>query len=91
MRATPPHPQWFFMQQRRAPPPNFTWLDRRRRGVHGVGDRLDRDYASIADDHLVRIQRCYGATHALLWSPTATEMPVLYEDQAYKIVRIEVR
>ena len=37
-----------------APPPNFTWLDRRRRGVHGVGDRLDRDYASIADDHLVR-------------------------------------
>ena len=74
-----------------APPPNFTWLDRRRRGVHGVGDRLDRDYASIADDHLVRIQRRYGATHALLWSPTATEMPVLYEDQAYKIVRIEVR
>ena len=74
-----------------APPPNFTWLDRRRRGVFGVGDRFDRDYASIADDHLVRIQQRYGATHALLWSPTATEMPVLYEDQAYKIVRIEVR
>ena len=56
-----------------------------------VNPDFHRDYASIADDHLVRIQRRYGATHALLWSPTATEMPVLYEDQAYTIVRIAVR
>jgi len=50
---------------------------------------LDRNYAVFEDEHLVRVQQRYGATHALLWPQTATNMPVLYEDQAFKIVRIE--
>jgi len=50
---------------------------------------LDRNYAVFEDEHLVRVQQRYGATHALLWPQTATRMPVLYEDQAFKIVRIE--
>lgn len=50
---------------------------------------LDANYAVIDDAHLRRVQQRYGATHALLWPRTETAMPVLYEDPAFKIVRIE--
>lgn len=50
---------------------------------------LDENFAVIDDDHLLRVQRRYGATHALLWPDAPTGMPVLYQDEAFKIVRIE--
>lgn len=52
---------------------------------------LDANYLTIGDEHLREVAARYGATHALLWPPTETEMPVLYEDAAFKIVRIEPR
>jgi hypothetical protein len=50
---------------------------------------LDDNYAVIDAGHLLRVRERYGATHALLWSQTPTDLPVLYEDAAFKIVRID--
>ena len=52
---------------------------------------LDANFAVVDDAHLQRVRQRYGATHALLWPLTDTAMPVLYEDAAFKIVRIEGR
>ena len=74
-------------------------LDLRHTGVTGASlallknlpklRSLDLSYLTITDEHLLRVAERYGATHALLWPRTATRMPVLYEDLAFKIVRVE--
>ncbi len=50
---------------------------------------LSDRYARISDDRLLALRRRYGATHALLPKQTRSRMAVLYEDDRYKINRIE--
>ena len=50
---------------------------------------LDAHYATIDDEHLRAVRRRYGATHALLWPGVSTDMPELFADEYFKIVRIE--
>jgi len=50
---------------------------------------LDENYALIDDERLIAVSRRYGATHALLWPNAPSRMPVLYQDEYFKVVRIE--
>ena len=50
---------------------------------------LHDKYAGISDDRLLALKRRYGATHALLFKQTRSRMPVLYEDDRYKLTRID--
>jgi hypothetical protein len=68
----------------------FTYAGRNEGRLPNMA-QLDRNYANIGDDHLARLQQRYGATHALLWRGIELGMPVVYEDEIYRIVRIEER
>jgi hypothetical protein len=68
----------------------FTYAGRAGGELPGVA-QIDRYYAAIDADHLARLRERYGATHALLWRGTETGLPVLYEGQRHRIVRIEER
>jgi len=52
-------------------------------------DELDNQYRRITEEQMLETRRKYGATHAVLYSETPCDMPVLFQDALYKVVRIE--
>lgn len=54
-------------------------------------EALDKAYRATSDAHLRQIADRYGATHALLYSETATGLPELYVDGTYRIVELSPR
>ena len=46
------------------------------------------DYHAITPQRVRMVAEKYGATHAVLFSETATPLPILYDDGAYKLVEI---
>ncbi len=72
------------------------WMDRMtnvygatdRKGFAAAGELTER-YRSISDAHLARVSRSYGAGYALLFLETPTDFPVIYEDENYRLVRLD--
>lgn len=59
-------------------------------GFPALGE-LDRRYRTITDEHLHMISDTYDADFAILYKTTETKMPVAFENDHYKIVRITPR
>ena len=49
---------------------------------------LENSYRNIHDDKLLALQTEYSITHAILFVETETQFPVLFENNAYKIVEL---
>jgi hypothetical protein len=49
---------------------------------------LDKAYRSTTDAHLRELAEHYGATHAVLYSETATDLPQLYANDRYRVVQL---
>ena len=60
-------------------------------GGVAANEALDKAYRATSDAHLRQIADRYGATHALLYSETATGLPELYVDGTYRIVELSSR
>ncbi len=45
-------------------------------------------YRQISDSQLALLGQKYAASHAILYTETATSLPVLYQNEAYKIVAL---
>jgi len=58
------------------------------RNGHAALAHLENEYRAIDDSRLVAIGNRYGATHAVLYTDTETDLPVIYEDEQYRIVVI---
>lgn len=71
------------------------WYDRMQRvygKVEGGGfealQQMDDAYRGISQQQLMQLARRYGADYALLYSQTATGLPVVFKNQAYQLVRL---
>jgi len=49
---------------------------------------LEDAYRSITDEHLLMLAGRYGATHALLYAETETSLPVVYDNDNYRLVSL---
>jgi hypothetical protein len=49
---------------------------------------LEERYRTISTEHIRRVGERYGATHAILHAETETDLPIIYQDESYRIVRI---
>jgi hypothetical protein len=50
---------------------------------------MDRSYRAITDKKLIYIAKKYGSLYAVLYKETPTPFPILFENDTYKIVKIE--
>jgi hypothetical protein len=57
-------------------------------GGFAAARKMDRIYRQINDDKLLELAKRYGASHALLYIDTATDLTVLYADENYRIVEL---
>jgi len=57
-------------------------------GFEGARE-LDQQYHQISESKIHYLAANYGASHAVLYKDTPCAFPVLYEDEIYKLVRIE--
>jgi hypothetical protein len=53
-----------------------------------VKEVLAERYRSISREQLLRAGKKYGATHAVLYKNTCCDLPVLFADETYKIVKL---
>jgi hypothetical protein len=51
---------------------------------------LEEMYREIDDAKLIRVANEYGASYAVLYSETETDLPVLYVNGTYKVVKLNV-
>lgn len=61
-------------------------------GTDGLGfdaaRRMDARYHEIGEERILAVALKYGATYAVLYADTPTELPVIYRNDAYKVVRL---
>jgi hypothetical protein len=57
-------------------------------GGFAASRKMDRVYRQINDDKLLELAKRYGASHALLYIETVTDLAVLYADDNYRIVEL---
>lgn len=50
--------------------------------------RMDAHHRAVDDRRLAAIARRYGARYAVLYAQTRTQLPVLYENDTYKLVEL---
>lgn len=50
---------------------------------------FDKAYRQISDAHLLELAGLYGATHALLYLDTPTQLPEIYANDSYRIVELD--
>jgi hypothetical protein len=53
-----------------------------------AADEMDRRYRAVTTQTLIQAGSRYGASYAVLYEETPTELEVLYEEGDYKIVRV---
>lgn len=56
-------------------------------GIRGAVE-MDEQYRRITDAELIDSARRWGAGHAVLYRETETSLPVLYETDMYRVVRV---
>lgn len=81
-----------------AMPTDAAWVEWRRRMTACYGPvtergfaaawQMDRQYRLITDSHLAGLAAAYGVTHAVLHAETPTQLPVLYADPSFQLVRL---
>ncbi len=59
-------------------------------GGFTASSNLDQAYRQIDDHKLQELAQRYGASHALLYAETVTDLPVLYTDKNYRIVELSL-
>jgi hypothetical protein len=57
-------------------------------GGFPAAEEMDGRYREISDDRLREVAAGYGASHAVLYVETPSTMPVLYQNEVYKLVAL---
>jgi hypothetical protein len=55
-------------------------------GGFAAAAALEENYRMVTDEHLLMLAGRFGASHALLYAKTRTSLPVLYENDSYRLV-----
>lgn len=53
-----------------------------------AASEMDKNYRIITDEKLRSLQMQYRISYAILYAETSTQLPVLFENQMYKLVRL---
>ena len=54
-----------------------------------AAEEMAENYKKISKERMVFLSREYGASYAILYKSTPSEFPTLYEDELYKLVRLD--
>jgi hypothetical protein len=65
----------------------YGWTE--KKGFDAVQWAYMPHYRVIKTEKLLEIQQKYGATHAILYKETETDFPVLFENEAYKLIYLD--
>lgn len=65
----------------------YGWTD--LQGFAAVQYAFEPHYAQLSDSTLLQLQQRYDFDYALLWKQRPTNLPVVYENAGYRLVRVE--
>jgi len=58
-----------------------------QRGFYGLGE-MTENYRRITDAKLSQVAEAYGASYAVLYADTQSDLPILYANSRYKVVSL---